>query len=783
MTIPTDPPSSKPVTADIPEQEDKRIQEELSPDPLIDKTAASFEATSIEQRTVESSKPKDQVSDTASGKSSKKKKKKKQPQSLPEVLSDSDHKGTTQTSKVASLVPELASHKSHRRRGRPVSAPPAKSESTAVTGSRLRHLARQYGVAKGKQVDIGYEAILAEVNTALKKEGSSVYTHLALATLLMGEGRLEEAKKYAQLLLEESKPGTAMYARALLLKGKIDYFATQFITGETAEAFKTAWQMGNSQAAKFYMLSMMHLGHPRTSIKWSDLAKVIEVAEDFPDVHSQYSKKVSEYCDSAYQSGKAPLKAAAYVMISEVLNEVEPGAEFALGFACQLTKYFSIHTRDKKELLVKQQEIESKLKKATEHGLDWVTDLQMMLCYAVGLKMGATDSVFETLTAKDSAMIFVLLAGTLAAKNPERQSQAIALLESAKEFPTAYELLADLYMRKSDFVKARDTYREATVHIEQFLSGKRRLTGILPGFEAQRYAKYTKYSRLLKFEEQVATEQLLETFQCRLDLLEDICAQEAESRQTATTATGEVDSESDNLTENDSQASSLPPKAQAQVTALSTGASSPPDDSDTFGWEVVRRKVRTYGIQSIKNQLHSVSELTRSASGLAEAEKILTRIDPEKDTPQWYQKEQALCWINHEKGNPENYGKPDFTIPDDDGSALQFLRQAEEQATKSITKLEQLAAASGVSASESVRINEKECMKIAEALEDTDPALRRVYGGFYSTLGHLQKIFRGHSKTDQELDDCVSKGLDYYSMANFIRQREPSRFARPQGLS
>ena len=679
-----------------------------------------------------------------------------------------------QIAEIQALVPELAI--------RPPRKQASKHKSAISAPARLK-----LGVKHAPAVFLEEtcENLVRGVKRAIETEGESIYTHFINASLNLLDHNFNSARNYTERLLAEINPVDPMYSRALLLKGEINYFENMksgLLTEDTAKAFQTAWLLGNSRSAKYYMASMMGIIAPRSNIKWLNLAEVVKVAARFPETYKSNCKKVSEITARLLADGRESQQHAAPLIAGDLLNKLQPGASLQTSFTFQLTEYFLIPSYEKDKLVKQQQHITEMLTRASLEE-EIAGQFRAVLQYAVALKTQETDQAITSLTAKGTSLASHLLAGILLAKNPKCKVDAIMWLgKSSEHFPVAYEHLAEMSLRNGKFEEARDFYQKAVNHIEGFLSGKRPMMGLHIGQEAALYdpEQSSDTYKSMKLEEQSAAEQLQEKYQRRLGLLETLSPETQEDKSTDTS-----DTKSGSHTESGQAAPSSPKASPPATESVQTTAHMPVasasadiEEPGEEGWTVVRKRARTYGSESINNNINRAVELTNSASGLDEAERLLNLINPEENSLPYFQKQQSLCWINHERANPENYGKPGFVIPGR-SSAKKYLNRAMIMATGNIQKLEGMTTATKTTGL-SVRINEEECIKIAEELDAIDPGLRKKYGGFYSTLGHIQKALRGHCQNKKALNDCVQKGLDYYDMANFIRQRQPSQFAKPE---
>ena len=614
----------------------------------------------------------------------------------------------------------------------------------------------------------------------LDKGQRSPEANYVLGHCHLSRGEYQRARHFCDDLLKQNLIDQTMRGRALLLRGKINLFEHCTLTDDDAKDFHEAYQCGNPEAGRFYMLAKMGYYSGVCTLAWIDPFQVVQVASELVNQRKEYIKALAREQVRAEAAGNEEK-----TLLCDVVSSLESAAipkeytDFSTLFPLLLCEMFERPDEKQAEIARK---IDVALRVAEKRGVNTINYLAIYY-YGRMRRSGVTREAIEQLLGLQ-ADVSRALVGEILIRTSE-DGQALSTLKKVQSLPLAYDLRIEILMKQKRFKAALGVCVEACKKIEGYFRGKQEFFGYKFGEQANWVEQSDHFvAEKIRLSEIHAATHLWERFQNKIDLLQEFVDVEAIATKPARTddrpgkkeVTGGGSKEPDDKSIHHKEESG---RADAEVEIVAAALESTPlGESVGAESEKARKKIQAVNVSvdhAMQAVINKANVLIDRQSELDMAEAMLLDLKPEKGSLMWFRQQQSLCWVYKEKGISYDYlfnkvlpgqRTSDLALGYLEKSASlarQLIKDLVIQAEKDAPELARKEAA------DRLYKNQKKYMSVAQVLEQQTPGFRRMYGGLYSVLAHVQKAFVENPSSEEKGDKAVRKGLDFYQIANRIR--------------
>lgn len=601
----------------------------------------------------------------------------------------------------------------------------------------------------------------------------------ALACCHFARLNYQQARLYCETLLEQVQDDPALRARALLLKGRINLNHRGYLVDADIRDFADAYQSGNPEAGRFFMLGKM--GHYGTLcvVAWVDPLEMVNIAERLAGQHNKYLKEVAGEKVRAVDSGNEH-RALMCDMVSafETTGQKQERLDFATWFPLLLCEMFEFP--DDKQADV-DKEVEVALRLYERRGGE-VENYRAIYLYARMRRSGYSEEMLQKLLALPIEIAY-LLAGDILLKGTEANRElGMHCLEQVRSQPMAFDLRIEALLAKHRIREALAVCHEACQQMRGYLAGEQKLFGLVQGEQSAELKSHgPQWADVVELAELHAVNAMLERFTNKAELLQEAVDEQdreaALKKSVKQTFSSSEKTETTGQTRGETPVTTTPePEKTAEVPDVQVQETEPVAQASVTVPVTASKKMPAahvdYRMQSVINQ---ANDLIRDQSELDRAEEMLLKLKPEKGSLMWFRQQQSLCWVYHEQGVSYDYlfrkimpGQRACDL------GMRYLERADKQGRQLIKELVKQAEAevpelAAGAASGRLYQQPEKFMAVAEALDRRGAGFRRMYGGLYSLLGHVHKAYLDNPASGWSDSDAVRKGVVYYQIANRIR--------------
>ena len=631
-------------------------------------------------------------------------------------------------------------------------------------------------------------AIKSALEIIASEKKTTLETAYVMTSCLCQLYRSEEAKPYAEALMKLAPPGHPHHPLACLWMGITLYQMEELYNEEIMGLLNTAHHAGIPLAAKYMMHAYSGINGTLSEVKWTNPKAFLKIACKFKQQKDRHYVTLRKAMPSnplalplkeqMFHDYRIQTEVKEMVVTEEVIHEFNK-------LICELM------VAPRGQIKSLSQTIRSKIEKFAEERFTNQI-LPILYLYALGSRETNNTDVLDELSEIPHCMAGFCASELLKQRTPFPTQQQFELLTESRGLMDAYQYQADMLIAREAFAQAIEVYRTGIDHLNGYLDKKLPLLHRTSGQQSEtlRVNQYPeRFEDEVELEEQDCIHQKILFFQEQIELIEEALLEEKRAIVKKLSATKEL-SEAESSDESDSEyfdaLESLSLKeCEDEVTP------EPPEQTDLEGFQQVPLRKKTSGEKRVDAPLklwppashvpeqsdawYELSAMNR-ANNLAKIEKQyeqaeaqLKRLHYKSGSYLWFVQQDSLCWLDFLRATDTEFLVAHAGKGATRTLAKKILEQTEEKVFKQINAL---AAMTNVTTQhETVERDEKKCLKIADTLEETDPRLRKQYGGLYSKLGHLHKAMKDISRNGKEFTQHARAGKQYYLLANAIRRR------------
>ncbi|MET4693842.1 hypothetical protein [Endozoicomonas lisbonensis] len=664
------------------------------------------------------------------------------------------------------------------------------AESKKIQVAKLTRKMQEFPVKKGDEMKRIIEEYSVEALRLKEQVGPTLEVNYALTYCAMGKGDWKQARVYCDALVQQVKDNSIDQARALLLRGKIAFDSEGGLTDASTRDIARAYQLGNPEAGRFLMQARTGWYSTVCLLEWCDPLQLVEIAQKLPTLRKNYMTSLAQ---EVYKAKSADNKGRElmYRIVNAFETIVQPDERksFATWFPLLICEMF-----EKKD--DEQEDIDKHMRVALElyarRGND-VKNSRAIYHHARIMRSGITNERLQSLLDISNATAYMFAGDALLKYCPDNYEDALYLLRMARLMPVTYQLRIEALLERNQLEEALAVCQQAVNHITEFLNGENELFGKVLGEQAAaQEQKNPDRANSMRFAELHAANALLEKYQNQAELFEEALSQPRQEPEVQSVKT-ETAEDTGGVVAIEAAGDEIPLTGQPPASEVVDRQPEVNQTEGAVGQSATAhmdsaRQPASLSDSEMQSVINRANDLIRNQSELDRAEELLLNLKPESGSLMWYRKQQSLCWLYHEQGTSYDYlfGK---VAPGERASDLAqaYLKKSDKLAKRLIKDLVKMAENTSpellaektpdAGASEKknapavgrLYTDHKHYMAVARVLEQKNPGFRKLYGGLYSVLGHIQKACCDNPAVSGRIKGSLQEGITWYRIANSIR--------------